>query len=134
MADPILQFKFLASNDIDIELRQHQECSKHPYGLELAGHGQTDANGHWTIDLGAIACVKPAPGGDYRASFVATPFVVTPPKGGGAFVPKPSILLVVFDGANANKIDVRSYDAGAEPASDVWFSWIAVIPGTLVKK
>ena len=133
MADPILQFKFLASNDINIELRDQKECSGHPYGLEFAGHGQTDNNGHWTIDLGAIACVRPGPGGDYRAAFVATPFVVTPPKGGGAFAPRPSTLEVFFDGTNANHVEVRSYDLSGKPAPDVWFSWIAVIPGTLVK-
>jgi len=125
--DSILQLRLVASNDINIEVRR-QECGKWPHALVYSGRGRTDANGHATINLGKINCLRPGPGGDQQVSFVATPLR---PRVKILPVHRPVILEVVED--TPVEFTVESYFADGKPAPDAGFSWIAMVPGTLVR-
>jgi hypothetical protein len=127
LPDTILQLRLVHSNDINIAVRR-QECSEWPHALVFSGRGHTDASGHWTIDLGKVNCLRPGPGGDQQVAFVATP---TRPRVKILPVHRPTVLEVVED--TPTQFTVESYFLDGKPAPDVPFSWIAMLPGTLVR-
>jgi len=125
--DSILQLRLRASDDLNIEVRR-EECGEWPHALVYSGRGRTDANGRATIDLGKINCLRPGPGGDQQVSLVATPLR---PRVKILPVHRPVILEVVED--TPVEFTVESYFADGKPAPEAGFSWIAMVPGTLVR-
>ena len=100
------------------------QCSEHPYAITYAGHGRTNAGGSWTVNLGAINCVKIGPAVGRQPSVVATPTTDGPMDD----IPRPYILVVR---TNFPRITVWSYDAGGQLAGNVEFSWHCAVEGEL---
>jgi hypothetical protein len=125
----VVEWKEMEAQALEIPLDGTRDLGQRncepTYAEVFAGHGRTGATGCWSVNLGAISCLRPAPGGDRRPSIVATPTTDVPLD----VLPRPFTLVATIDRAN---VTIWSFDPAGQMAPHVEFSWHVIVEGTLV--
>jgi hypothetical protein len=101
------------------------QCDDSSFAQVYAGRGITGGGGNWTISLGAISCLTPAPGGDRKISVTATPTSDALTDD----VPRPVMLVARTSGA---LLTIWALNPAGQPMAEVEFSWHVIVEGTFV--
>lgn len=104
---------------------EHDRRCDETFAQVYAGRGITGGGGSWTISLGAISCLDPAPGGNRTMSVTATPTSDAMTTD----IPRPVILSARTAG---NQLTIWALDPGGQPLPHVEFSWHVIVEGTYV--